>query len=107
LNFTFPEVLDVIRMCTGNDIAVLGVDVFEVRADGYLTKQLSAYSYGQKAQQELDDKLRDQGWSSYVGASNELAGRFVREHPTGDDHVYVLTTSSWREFCVIQEMKRR
>jgi hypothetical protein len=39
LNFTFPEVLDAIKMCTSNNIAVLGIDVFEVRAEGYLTKR--------------------------------------------------------------------
>jgi hypothetical protein len=29
----------------------------------------------------------------------------VHHNPAGDDHVYVLTTSSWREFGEIQ--KRR
>jgi hypothetical protein len=30
----------------------------------------------------------------------------VRRNPLGDEHVYVLTTSSWREFCEIQATKR-
>ena len=107
LNFTFPEVLDAIKMCTSNNIAVLGIDVFEVRADGYLTKRLAAYSYDRETQQGLDDKLQEQGWPRYVRASNELAERFMGEYPAGDDHVYVLTTSSWREFCEVQRMKRQ
>ena len=33
-----------------------------------------------------------------MNANNRLAEEFVRLNPTGDDHVYVLTTESWREF---------
>jgi hypothetical protein len=43
-----------------------------------------------------------EGRADYVKANNALAEEFVRLNPTGDDHVYVLTTVSWREF---QEMK--
>jgi len=35
LAFTFPEVAEVIRRCTGNEIAVLGVEVFEVLVRTY------------------------------------------------------------------------
>jgi hypothetical protein len=30
----------------------------------------------------------------------------VRQNPYGADHVYVLTAVSWREFSLIQRMKR-
>jgi hypothetical protein len=35
-----------------------------------------------------------------------LAEECVRRNPYGDDHVYVLTAVSWREFSQIQRMKR-
>jgi len=35
LSFSFPEVLAVIHACSRNDIAVLGVELFLVKSDGY------------------------------------------------------------------------
>ncbi len=97
LAFTFPEVAEVIRRCTENEIAVLGVEIFEVRPSGYFTKSLSDYD------QHMGSGPKQQaGWADYVKANNCFAEEFVKLHPTGDDHVYVLTTASWREF---QEMK--
>jgi hypothetical protein len=97
LAFTFPEVLEVIKRCTMNEIAVLGVEVFEVRPTGYLTKNLSVYDQqiGNGPKQQAD-------WIDYVKANNILAEEFVKLHPTGDDHVYVLTTTSWREFLMMK-----
>ena len=97
LAFTFPEVSEVIRLCTENEIAVLGVEVFEARPTGYLTKNLSIYD-----QQTGSGPTEREGWVDYVQTNNVLASEFVKLNPVGDDHVYVLTTASWREF---QEMK--
>jgi hypothetical protein len=102
LVFPFPEVLEVINLCTATQIAVLGVELFEVRQEGYRTETLSGYD-----QQLQRGPETIEGWPEYVKMNNSLAAEFVRANPTGDDHVYVLTTSSWREFCVIQDMKRR
>lgn len=97
LAFTFPEVAEVIRRCTENEIAVLGVEIFEVRPNGYFTKNLSDYD------QHMGSGPKQQaGWADYVRANNSLAGEFVKLNPTGDDHVYVLTAASWRAF---REMK--
>ena len=97
LAFTFPEVDEVIRRCTENEIAVFGVEIFEVRPSGYFTKNLSDYD-----QHIGSDPKEQTGWADYVKANNRLAEEFVKLHPTGDDHVYVLTAASWREF---HEMK--
>ena len=94
LGFSFPEVLEAVRLCTANQIAVLGVEIFVVRGETYETQRLSGY------------ELQDQEWEGYVSANNALAEKFISENPTGDDHIYVLTSSSWREFCKIQDMKR-
>jgi hypothetical protein len=102
LAFTFPEVSGVVRLCTMNEIAVLGVEVFEVRADGYYTRKLSVYD-----QQIKRNPAQEQQWTGYVGENNALAEEFVRINPTGDDHIYVLTTSSWREFREVQEMRQK
>ena len=93
LAFTFPEVSEVVRRCTENQIAVLGMEVFEVTPNGTLTKKLSVYD-----QQMGSGPEQREGWADYVKANNALAEEFVGVNPSGDDHVYVLTTASWREF---------
>lgn len=101
LTFSFPEVLGVIGLCTMHEIAVLGLELFQVLPEGYATKKYSGYS-----QQMNKGPSNVEGWSAYVEKSNALAKEFVHLNPTGDDHVYILTTSSWREFCEIQDIKR-
>ena len=99
LAFTFPDVLEVLKLCTENEIAVLGVEIFEVRQNGYLTKNLSVYD------QQIGKGPKQQGaWGDYVNANNRFAEEYVRLNSAGDDHVYVLTTATWREF---QETKER
>jgi hypothetical protein len=99
LAFTYPEVLDVVRQCTAHGIAVLGVEVFVVRPEGYQTEHLSTYDlYMQRAVQKSE-------WASYVAGNNLHASEFVSTHPSGDDHVYVLTTASWTEFRATKLMR--
>ena len=43
----------------------------------------------------------------YAKRNNIQAVEFVRQSPAGDDHVYVLTTSSWRELGKIKELKKK
>jgi hypothetical protein len=52
------------------------------------------------------DPATIQEWPEYVKENNVHAEEFVRQNPAGDDHVYVLTTSSWRELGKIKEMKK-
>jgi hypothetical protein len=100
LTFSCPEVLQAITLCTKHGIAVLGLELFQVLPRGYATQKLSAYD------QQMDKGPQNvEGWPEYVNRSNALAEEFVRLNPGGDDHVYILTTSSWREFCEIQDIK--
>jgi len=102
LTFAFPEVLDVIKLCSANQIAVLGPDLFKLRSDGlYQTERLSGYHLDLK-----ENPQRVEEWPEYVKVNNALAEEFVRQNPAGDGHVYILTTASWREFCEIQDIKR-
>jgi hypothetical protein len=78
LLFAFPEVLEIIGLCTANQIAVLGLELLAVRAEGYDTEMLSGYD------REMDrgtDTL--EGWPEYVSVNNILAEEFVRQNPTG------------------------
>ncbi len=101
LAFTYPEVLEVIRLCTASGIAVLGVEVFVVRPEGFQTEHLSIYDQHMKQGAEVQKSE----WINYVAENNRDADEFVRLHPSGDDHVYVLTTASWAEFCAAEQMR--
>lgn len=103
LTFPFPEVLKVIDLCSVNQIAVLGVELFLVKPDGYYASGSSDYDLEEK-QRWPAVRLAD--WPEYVRYNNALAEECVRRNPRGDEHVYVLTTSSWREFCETREIKR-
>jgi hypothetical protein len=102
LTFTYPDVLDVVAVCSTNQIAVLGIEVMKLCNDGlYQTEGLSVYdlSIGK-------DPSTRQEWPEYVKANNAHAEEFVRQNPAGDDRVYVFTTSSWRELGKIKELKK-
>ena len=99
LAFAYPEVLKVIKLCTANGIAVLGVEVFVVRPEGHETERLSIYD------QQMNRRVQENGWPIYVADNNRRADEFVRLNPSGDDRVYVLTAASWAEFCKAQRFR--
>lgn len=103
LAFTYPEVINAIHQCTANQIAVLGVEIFQVKSGQYYASGSSTYDL----QMSKWDNVSAKDWEQCVKENNLLAEESVCKNPTGDDHVYVLTTSSWREFRVIQETKRQ
>lgn len=101
LAFTYPGVLEVIKLCTLHEIAVLGVEVFVTRPDGYYTESLSTYDQQTSFRRELPISK----WMSHVAENNSMAEEFVRLHTVRDGRVYVLTTASWREHCVASQMR--
>ena len=102
LLFTFPGVLEAIRAGTTQQIAVLGFELMQVYPDGLFTRKLSGYD---KQMEKAPTRIED--WPDYVRLNNNLAEEFVRLNPTGDDEVYVLTTSSWREMGKIEELRQQ
>jgi hypothetical protein len=48
-----------------------------------------------------------QEWLEYARVNNAQAEEFVKQNPAGDDHVYVLTTCSWRELGHIKKLKKK
>jgi hypothetical protein len=58
LSFAFPEVLEVIQLCSVNQIAVLGVELFKVREDGlYQTEKLTDYDLRMKQDPAIKQEL--------------------------------------------------
>lgn len=100
--FPFPEVLQVIKACSANQIAVLGVELFLVKPDGYYAFGCSDYDLDER---QKWPQVLPATWPDYVRYNNSQAEDCVRRNPLGDDHVYILTTASWNEFRKIQEMK--
>lgn len=104
LTFGFPAVLDVVVLCTANEVAILGLELFEVRQEGYITKNYSLY--------DLEENLRHgpstkEGWAVYVNKNNTRADEFVRQYPAQERQVYILTASSWEEFCDLKQPSPR
>jgi hypothetical protein len=104
LTFAFPEVVEAIGLCTKNQIAVLGVEIFLVKCDGFYANGCSDYDLG-ITRKWPDVPAGD--WVEYVNENNELAEQCIRRNPAGDDHVYVLTTASFREHVELQENRKR
>ena len=102
--FTFPDVVEVIQLCTANQIAVLGMEIFAVKDGKYYASGSSTYDL-QITRKWPEVPLSD--WHRYVAENNVLAEQSVRLNPRGDEHVYVLTTASWREFRKLQETRKR
>jgi hypothetical protein len=103
LGFSLPEVLAVIHVCSGNDIAVLGVELFLVKSDGYQASGCSDYDLQERPRWPI---VQPADWPEFVRYDNALAEECVRRNPYGDDHVYLLTAVSWMEFSQIHRMKR-
>jgi len=95
LIFTFPEVIEVIKICTATRIAVLGVEIFLVTGAGY--SALGSSDYDLRLSRKWPSVQPEQ-WNEYVRDNNDLAEQSVRENPAGDEHVYILTAASWAQF---------
>ena len=78
-----------IAIATQHQIAVLGVESFEVRKDGFQIVDYTGY----------DRHISFAGdWKGYVAAMNGEAERWIKEHPLGENHGYILTSASKQEF---------
>jgi hypothetical protein len=93
LGFTYPAVLEAIKLCTANEIAVLGSELFAVLPEGYHTQAISPYRVAKD----------NYTWREFVQLNNDRAEEFVLKNPAGDDHIYLLTTASSREFAALRK----
>jgi hypothetical protein len=86
----YGEALAAIVIATKHQIAVLGLDAFEVRNDGLQTVYLADAS---------SHILFTGDWRAYVAALNSEAERWLKDHRLGENHGYILTSTSEREFA--------
>lgn len=83
-----PEVLQAIAVATDHLIAVLGVECFEILADGVKVENYSGYRFS-AAQGD---------WACFVQQNNYAAVTFVKDNLRGDGHGYILTATSKVEY---------
>jgi hypothetical protein len=89
----FGEALAAITIATNHQIAVLGLDAFEVRKDGLQTVYLA----------DASRYISFSGdWRAYVMNINAEATRWLAEHRLGENHGYILTSTSEREFSALK-----
>ena len=93
--FTFPKVSQVIKLCSAHQIAVLGVELFLVETGGYRASGCSDYDLRLAS---VWAGVETENWEGYVAVNNSMAEDYICQNPAGDDHVYILTTASLREF---------
>jgi hypothetical protein len=80
-----------------NHIAVLGLEVFEIRSDGLLTVDYSGYD---------DELLSPEQWIKYARAMNTEAENCVNSHRYGNGHGYIITSASEAEFADLQKTRK-
>jgi len=90
----YSEALSAIGVASQNNIAVLGLELFDVRKDGLLTIDYSGYDSGYNC-----DIPFPGDWNTYVASMNAEAERWIKEHRGEVNHGYILTSASEREFA--------
>jgi hypothetical protein len=86
LVLTYNNAQRAIEMATGNLIAVLGVELFQILDHGLGVETYSGYSF------ELSLS------SDFVERNNREASLFLSQNKRGNGHGYILTTTSESEF---------
>jgi hypothetical protein len=82
----FDEARRAVGIATDRLIAVLGVEVFRILADGLGVVTYSGYGF------------EPSEWAEFVRANNDEAGRFLISNRLGDGYGYILTATSEQEF---------
>ena len=85
----YPHALAAIKIATEHEIAILGVDSFDIRSDRLYTVGLGDASSAIKF---------DGDWRAHVQRLNDAATKWVTEHPLLENHGYILTSTSKEEF---------
>jgi hypothetical protein len=85
----YVEALKAIVIATRHQIAVLGLEAFEVRKDGLSTVEMTDAS---------SHIVFTGDWKAYVATMNAEADRWLRENRLDENHGYILTSASESEF---------
>jgi len=88
----YAEALNAIRIATEHQIAVLGLEAFEVQKDGLLTVDMA----------DASSFIPFTGdWKAYVVRMNAEAERWIQQHRLGENHGYILSSASETEFAML------
>jgi hypothetical protein len=90
LVFPFAEATEAILIATDHQIAVLGLEAFEIQTDGLVTVALCDPSRNNPFSGD---------WKAYVAIMNDECSRWLVEHRLGENHGYILTSASESEFA--------
>ena len=89
----YAEALRAIGIATEHQIAILGLEAFQVQKEGLLTVDYTGY----------DRDIPFTGdWKAYVAAMNAEAERWIKEHRLGENHGYILSSTSQKEFASLK-----
>jgi hypothetical protein len=86
----FAEATAATLIATDHQIAVLGLEAFEVRPDGLATVALFDAS--------LNNAFTGE-WKAYVPLMNGECSQWLQEHRLGENHGYILSSASESEFA--------
>jgi len=90
--FTHTNAIKAVQICTENEVAVLGVEIYQVQGNDFQSQGCSEYDLGFKVH----------NWSLYVKDNNILAVQVLGKYLESDGFVYLLTTASEREFEILK-----
>ena len=92
----YVEALKAIVIATRHQIAVLGLEAFEVRENGLLTVAMA----------DASSRIVFTGeWKAYVATMNAEADRWLRENRLGQNCGYILTSASESEFTQLKRSR--
>ena len=92
----YEDALAAIAIATQHNIAVLGFESGEVQDNGFQVLGYNGYDY--KFQED---------WKGYVLWNNNAAELWIRANRLGQNHGYIITSVSEREFCRMQHRETK
>ena len=93
---SYEDVVTAIDLATAQQIAVLGFEAGEVKANGFQTIDYNGYD------------LKFSGdWNAFVLANNAEAIRWIKEHRYGQGFGYIVTSISEKEFAKLSQRNQK
>lgn len=88
----YAQALQAIVIASEHEIAILGVEAFELKNEGLFTVALA----------DASAYIPFTGdWKNYVARTNTEAGDWLGDHRLGENHGYILTSTSEKEFSLL------
>jgi hypothetical protein len=88
----FSEALKAVETASLHGIAILGIEAFEVQKESLLTVDMADAS--------AHTPFRGD-WLAYVQDMNKQAEVWIRGHRFGENHGYILSSASEKEFAAL------